>query len=153
MRVVCYLQMELEKIRELWEEDSQIDSTDLPGELYKISRLHSKYFNILNSEKQIFKRREIDYNKLKKIKREYYLGRFSRKLLEELGWDPVDQEIKASDIPDYLKGDSDLCDLEAKMYVQEVKVDFLKDIIKAIHTRGINLRTAMEMLKFQNGEL
>lgn len=143
--------MKLEDIKKHWEEDCIIDPNDLRGELYKITRLHSKYFNILNSEKQSHKIKELEYKKLKKIKREYYLGRFSQKLLTELGWERVNYEIKPSDLPDYLNGDAELCAIEDKMSLLEVKIEFLKDIIKAIHTRGINIRTAVEHLKFQNG--
>ena len=143
--------MKLEDIRAHWQADAIIDKTDISGELIKISRLHSKYFNILSSERKRSKSLDIQYNKLKKIKRHYYLGRYSRKTLEELGWDPIDKEINPSDLPDYLKGDSDLCKIEEQVAIQDIKVEFLKDILKAVHTRGFNLKALIDWEKFCNG--
>ncbi len=143
--------MKLKDIKDSWERDSAIDPMDLAGELYKISRLHSKYFNILTAEKSTLKIHETEFNKLKKIKRQYYLGRFSRRTLEELKWDPIDEEIKVSDLPDYLKGDRDLCVIQEKIDLQEIKIEFLKDIIKSIHLKGMNIKTAQSIREFEAG--
>ncbi len=144
--------MTLQDIQEMWAKDSVIRPDDLTTELFNITRLHSKYFNILNISRQSLKRCEIEYNRLKKIKREYYLGRFSTKTLEELKWPKIDYEAKPSDVADYLRGDEDLCKIEERSCIQEIKIEFLKDVIKSIHNRGINMRTAIQWEMFKSGE-
>lgn len=144
--------MKLAEIQEEWAEDSVINPTDLEGELHKIPKLHSKYFNILNAEKQSHKNKEIEYNRLKKIKRSYYLGRFSKKLLAELGWEPIDHEIGLTEVADYLRGDADLAKIEKSMSQQEIKIKFLEEIIKSINSRGFNINTAVKWQAFKNGQ-
>ncbi len=143
--------MKLEEIRRLWEEDSKINPKDLSGELFEINRLHSKYTGIYIGERQLHKAQEIEYNRLKKIKRDYYLGRLPRKFVEENDWEPIEHEIRASDVGDYLRGDSDLCKIESKMAMQEIKLDLLKEIVKSIHTRSYNIRTALDYMKWKDG--
>lgn len=144
--------MKIDDLKKEWRKDSEIDLTDFTGELLKISKLHSKYMNFLLDERRKFKQYEIEYDRIKKVKREYYLGRLPRKFIESQNWDPIEHEIRPSDVGDYLKGDKDLCDVYGQLGLIEIKIDFLKEIIKAIHNRGLNIRTCVDWQKFCQGE-
>ena len=143
--------MKLDEIVREWKKDSEVDVADISGEIAKVSRLHSKYMNMYTEEKIRRSLLEIDYDKLRKIKRDYYRGRFSAKTIQELGWDPINHEIGPAEVSDYLKGDSDLCEISGKLSICDIKSDLLKDIVKAIHARGFSLRTLVDWEKFKNG--
>lgn len=143
--------MKLQEIKDHWKKDCVIDHTKFETELIKVSRLHSKYFSILANERNRCKMYEIEYNRLKKIKREYYLGRLPRKVVTQRGWDPIEYEIRPSDLSDYLKGDVDLCNIEKNLALQEIKLELLKNIIESLNKRGLNIRTAVDWIKFKQG--
>ena len=63
--------MTLEDIMNKWSVDSDIDRTELGEEALKISRLHSKYFNIFSSERLQCRKLEAELKVLKKQKYEY----------------------------------------------------------------------------------
>ena len=51
----------------------------------------------------------------------------------------------------YLEGDSDIIQLSEKLDYIKQKVDFLESIIKSLNTRGYNLRSAIDFLRFTMG--
>ncbi len=143
--------MNLSEIKKEWEKDSVADIKALDVEALSITELHSKYYNVLATEKKKLKLAEINFNKMKKIKRDYFSGRLSRKQIAALGWNPIEHELKEADIRDNLKGDEDLCEIEKEMALSEIKIDFLKDIIEAVHKRGYNIRVALDFQVFIHG--
>jgi len=144
--------MKYESLKLEWKKDSRIDNTDYEAELLKISRLHSKYWNILGDQTCQFRSQEIQYNRLRKIKREYYLGRLPRTFVKQKGWEPIDHEIGTYDIGDYLKGDADLCKIEERMALQKIKIKFLEDIIQIIHERGYHIKDAINYISAKFGD-
>ncbi len=98
---------QLEELLELWRQDCDIDRTEPDRELLNIPKLHSKYLNILSRHRLLSKESEFKYNKMKKVKWEYYTGKLDDDDLKERGWEPFPFVLK-SEINTYLDSDEDL---------------------------------------------
>jgi|TARA_Y100001951_G_scaffold15159_1_gene10318 hypothetical protein len=146
--------MKLSEIQEIWQKDCQLDDTKLDVELLKIPNLHSKYLGIYNDEALQQKKLFYEKKKLLKIKTIYYAGKMSQEELEKLGWEPfMFKIIKGYEpkIETYLAGDEDLIKADEKLEYTKLKVEFLESIIKSLNTRGYNIRSAIDFLKFTMG--
>ena len=55
--------MDLDKIQEMWEKDSQIDPDNLHDESLKIPQLHSKYYTIYNTITLLREKARENYNR------------------------------------------------------------------------------------------
>lgn len=143
--------MKLEEIQQLWENDSNIDRTELGEASLRIPQLHSKYFKIFSQERLTLKKLQADYKLLYKDKYQYYNGTLDEETLQERGWEPNGLKILRTDIPIYMDGDSDLQAIALKINLQEEKIDFLESAIKSLTNRGFQIKSAIEWIKFQNG--
>ena len=146
--------MKLSEIQEIWQKDCQLDDTKLDVELLKIPNLHSKYLGIYNDEALQQKKLFYEKKKLLKIKTIYYAGKMSQEELEKLGWEPfMFKIIKGYEpkIETYIAGDEDLIKADEKLEYTKLKVEFLESIIKSLNTRGYNIRSAIDFLKFTMG--
>jgi hypothetical protein len=146
--------MKLSELQEIWQKDCQLDDTKLDVELLKIPNLHSKYLGLYNDEALQLKKLFYEKKKLLKIKTIYYAGKMSQVELEELGWEPfMFKIIKGYEpkIETYLAGDDDLIKTDEKYEYTKLKVEFLESIIKSLNTRGYNIRSAIDFLKFTMG--
>ena len=146
--------MKLSEIQTLWQKDCHIDDTKLDVELLKIPNLHSKYLELYNDECLQQRKYFYEKKKLLKLKTIYYAGKMSQGELEELGWEPFMYKIIKGyepKIETYLGGDNDLIKADEKLAYIKQKVDFLESIIKSLNTRGYNIRSAIDFLRFTMG--
>jgi hypothetical protein len=143
--------MKINEIQDFWKEDSKIDTTEIGEEAIKIAKLHHKYYQILSSERLLYKRYEADMKKLKLEKHEFFTQGPNEET-QEKGWKlPAKGLILKADIPMYMDADQDIIDLSLKMGMQLEKIDFLESIIKTIMARGYNLKLILDWEKFKNG--
>lgn len=143
--------MKLEDIQVLWEKDCNIDRTELGEESLKISQLHSKYFKLYSSERLLLKKLDKDYKELYKTKFEYYNGVLSHDELKQQGWEPFSLKVLKSDLHIYLDSDRDITNFQLKIDMQKEKIDFLENIIKSLNTRGYQIKSAIDWIKFTAG--
>lgn len=143
--------MKLDAIFELWEEDSKIDRTELGEESLKIAQLHHKYFKIFSNERLTLKKLTVDYKWLKLQKYEFYtMGPTEES--QSLNWVlPPQGKILRADAMLYVESDKDIIDLSLKIGIQEEKLELLESIIKGLNSRGYNIKTALDYLKFTSG--
>ena len=147
--------MKLSDIQTMWQKDCQIDDTKLDIELLKLPNLHSKYLGIYNDESHSEKKLFFENKKLIKYKTIWYAGKMSEEELEELGWEQFKIKlIKGYEpkIETYLQGDDDLIEANQKLEYQKIKVEFLESIIKSLNTRGYNIKSAIDFLRFTMGQ-
>ena len=147
--------MKLSDIQTIWQKDCQIDDTKLDIELLKLPNLHSKYLGIYNDESLSEKKLFFENKKLIKHKTIWYAGKMSEEELEELGWEQFKIKlIKGYEpkIETYLQGDDDLIEANQKLAYQKIKVEFLESIIKSLNTRGYNIKSAIDFLRFTMGQ-
>lgn len=143
--------MKLEEIHQLWADDSDINKMELGDESLKLPKLHSKYLNIMTTERMLLKRLEEDRKELVKLKHDYYRGILPEEDLRENGWTPFQLSVLKSDIPMHLDADQDIIKINLKIAMQQEKVDVLESIIRAITNRGYLIKNAIEWHKFQVG--
>ena len=98
---------QLDELLEMWRTDSIIDRTEPGKALINIPQLHSKYLNILSRHRLLSKESEFKYNKMKKLKWEYYTGKLDDDDLKRYNWDPFPFTLK-SEINTYLEADDDI---------------------------------------------
>ena len=143
--------MNLDEIQAQWEQDSDIDRTELGAESLRIGKLHSKYFKFFSTERMRLKQMEQQYRQLYKTRYDYYMGILDIDTLRENGWEPNPLKILKTDIPMHLDADRILQDQQLRVDLQREKVDLLESIIKHLPNRGFNIKSAIEWAKFQHG--
>lgn len=143
--------MTIDEILESWENDSNIDLTELDKESVSIPKLHHKYYQIYVKEKLLCKKYESEYKKLKLDKYEFYTQGHNEDTIKK-GWElPAKGVIIKSDIPMYMEGDNDIISQSLKIGYQQEKVELLESIIKSLNTRGYNIKSAIDWIKFTSG--
>ena len=119
--------------------------------LFQHQRL-SKYLNFLIVEKLSLYKLQHEYKVLRRKKCLYYTGKISQEELEEEGWEPFQLNVLKTDIDKFLDSDENLQFIEMKIKYKESVVDYLQDVIKIINNRQWNIRSAIDWLKFTNGQ-
>jgi len=141
---------ELQKLLDMWAVDSNIDRTEPGKELINIPKLHSKYLNILSRHRMLSKQSEFKYNKIKKLKWEYYTGKLDSDQLKEYGWDPFPFTLK-SDIATYMESDDDINKHLVKKIMHDEIVELCQSILKELNSRTFQLRDFIAWERFIQG--
>lgn len=142
----------IEKLMEMWAEDAKIDETEPGRELLRIPNLHAKYLRILTHHNLVAKKVVTDYNRMKKLKWEYYSGDLNNEEdLAKYGFEPLLGKILRQDIPIYLDSDQQLTDLLLKKVMHEEIVSICNSIMKELTSRTYQLRTFVDWERFTSG--
>ena len=141
---------QLDDLLEMWRADSVIDRTEPGKALINIPQLHSKYLNILSRHRLLSKEAEFKYNKMKKLKWEYYTGKLDKDQLEKHGWEPFPFVLK-SDITTYLESDDDINKHIVQKIVHDEIVDVCSSILKELNSRTFQLRDFIAWERFIQG--
>ena len=140
----------LDDVLKMWTDDSNIDRTEPGKALIDIPKLHSKYLNILSQHRLMVKDAEFKYNRMKKLKWEYYTGKLDDDDLKKYGWDPFPFTLK-SDITTYLDADEDINKYLASKMMHEEVVEVCNAILKELNSRTFQLRSFIDWEKFIQG--
>ena len=140
----------LDDLLAMWTKDSEIDRTEPGKALLDIPKLHSKYLNILSNHRLLIRDAEFKYNRMKKIKWEYYTGKMDDEALKKHGWEPFPYILK-SDITTYLEADEDLNRYLAQKMLHEEIVEVCNSILKELNSRTYQLRSFIDWEKFIQG--
>jgi hypothetical protein len=133
-----------------WAKDSIIDRTEPGKALLDIPKLHSKYLNILSTHRLLIRDAEFKYNRMKKLKWEYYTGKLDDDQLTKYGWEPFPFVLK-SDITTYLDADEDLSKYLAQRRMHEEIVEVCMSIMKELGARTFQLKDFISWEKFIQG--
>ena len=143
--------MKIEEIFEQWEQDSNIDKTELGDAALNIPKLHHKYFQLLVNEKMQLRKLEAEFKRLKLDKYEFYT-QGPNEDTKDKGWKlPPKGMILKGDIPMYMEADEDIINISLKIGLQQEKVELLDSIIKTIINRNFVIRNAIDWQKFTMG--
>ena len=140
----------LDDLLAMWAKDTEIDRTEPGKALLDIPKLHSKYLNILSNHRLLIRDCEFKYNRMKKIKWEYYTGKLDEDDLKKHGWEPFPYVLK-SDITTYMEADEDMNRYLAQKRLHEEIVEVCNSILKELNSRTYQLRGFIEYEKFING--
>jgi hypothetical protein len=144
--------VKLEQIIEYWKKDGQIDESKPHQELINTPILHAKYVEILSQHRLAAQKAKFDYSKMKKIRREYYLGNLDKETLDEYNWEQFDLKIGTKgNIDLYLESDDYLIRLlEKKAYYEEC-IFICESILKELNNRTWQLREYLTYHRFLAG--
>ena len=140
----------LDEIMRQWEKDSNVDSTEPGKEILRIPLLHNKYNKYLSLHTLSARKCAFEYDKVKKLKWEYYTGKLDEDELQKLGWEPFRFVLK-SDISVYIDGDDDLNKLKRKKSYHEETAKYCENVMKELNARTYQLRAFMDWEKFIQG--
>lgn len=144
--------IKLSELKLMVEKDMNINPTDLDRESLNIPQLHNKYLMFLMDEKLILKKYESDLKVLSKNKWLFYSGKMSQEQLDKLGWEPFDLALLRQDLDKFIDSDSEVIELTNKFELQKEKVNYLENVIKIISNKAWNIRSAIDWIKFTQGQ-
>ena len=141
--------MDLEKIQEMWENDSTIDPDNLHDESLKIPQLHSKYYTIYNTITLLRENARETYNRVRLERHNYYTGKAPAEVYVE---DPFPYKVRDKEaLQRYMEADEKLNSIDLKIRYYDVMLKFLEEIIKTVANRTFQIKNAIEWHKFQAG--
>ena len=141
--------MNLEKIQEMWEKDSQIDPDNLHDESLKIPQLHSKYYTLYNTITLLREKARESYAKIRLERYNYYTGKASAEVYAE---EPFPYKVREKDaIQRHLDADDKMNKIDMKIKYYDVTLKFLEEIIRNVSGRTYQIKNAIEWQKFQSG--
>lgn len=143
--------MDIETIKTMIDTDLRMNDSALDTESMRIPQIHGKYLNIFHDEKLILQSLKMKRRVLLKDKWEYFNGKMDADTLQERGWEPFALKILKQDIGMYIDSDSEMLTIDAKLSIQQEKVDFLQETIKKINNHQWHIRDAIAWRKFING--
>ncbi len=141
--------MNIEKIQEMWEKDSQIDPDNLHDESLKIPQLHSKYYTLYNTITLLREKARESYAKVRLERYNYYTGKATAEVYAE---EPFPYKVREKDaIQRHLDADDKMNKIDMKIKYYDVMLKFLEEIIRAVSNRTYQIKNAIEWNKFQAG--
>ena len=141
--------MDLEKIQEMWENDSTIDPDNLHDESLKIPQLHSKYYTIYNTITLLREKARGTYNRVRLERHNYYTGKAPAEVYVE---DPFPYKVRDKEaLQRYMEADDKLNSIDLKIRYYDGMLKFLEEIIKTVANRTFQIKNAIEWHKFQAG--
>ncbi|HAW79413.1 MAG TPA: hypothetical protein DCX27_06675 [Balneola sp.] len=144
--------MNFDKIKQMVLQDCEIDETQLDAESLRLPQLHNKYLNIYLDTKLILERKQNEFNRLRRLKWEYYTGKMDAEVLEHMGWEPFDLKILKQDIAIYMDGDDDLIALQEQVRYYKEICAYLDATVKEVTYRHNKIRNAIGWKKFLGGQ-
>jgi hypothetical protein len=144
--------MKLEDIYDMWEKDAKYDDLALDVNSLAISSLHAKYNRLLSETRSQLRsamiKKKAQYNTL----REYYLGNLNNPDdLERINRQPFLNKVLKNEVNNYIDADGELVRIDERIALLEEKVEVVMEIMKCIHKRGYDIKSAIEWRKFTNG--
>ena len=143
--------MKLDEIFNQWEQDSQINQSQLNNVSAETPKLHHKYYKMFSAERLNLRKLETDYKSLFLLKYEYYMGTLDYETLVERNWPPNPKKILRTDISMYIDADADIVNLTLKIALQKEKIQLLESIIDSLQKRGFIVKNIIDWNRFQQG--
>lgn len=145
--------MDLEKIIEIWKEDSkEIDQTKLMEFASRLPLLHSKYLDHLTYFKIRHRAAINKYNNLKQVRYKYYRGALTKEELDAYGWQQwqLSANLK-SDIDKWLESDQVLNEQTDRIEYYKTCIEALEYIMKELSGRNFLVKSMVELRKIEVG--
>jgi hypothetical protein len=143
------MNLDLEKLQEMWQKDSVIDPDNLHEESLKIPQLHSKYYTIYNTTTLLREKARETYNKVRLERYNYYTGKAPAEVYVE---EPFPYKVREKDaIERHMSADERLNKIDLKIRYYDIILKFLEDVIKMISNRNYSIKNSIDWHSFQSG--
>lgn len=141
--------IDLDVIQKMWTQDSKIDMDNLHEESIKIPSLHAKYFEVYNTTLILKTKAEKQKKRIRHEKTEYFSGKANPDVYIE---NPFPKKIRDKEtLQGYLDSDHDLSQIVLKVEYYDIILNYLDNIIKQIHQRTYQIKSAIDFIKFSSG--
>ena len=134
--------MNLDKLNEMWEQDSQLNDEKLDHDSLAIHKLHAKYLRLYSTFNTLKDQQEFEVKRTYRDRWEYYTGKAEK---------PFPIKLIKTDVPTYLEADEVYAKSVLKLKYYNQMVDALKAILQAINNRSFYIKNAIEFAKFLKG--
>ena len=134
--------MNLDEYQEMAEKDCEMDKNKLDRKAAEIPVITAKYLRFLSKEKIKLKALEQQRSKVYRNRYAYYAGYLD---------DCYQYVLQKNEIKAFLEGDLDLLEVEARVEVQKVMVDYLNEVINTLNRMGFSIKNWIDFNKFQAG--
>ena len=141
----------LKQIDDEWEKDSVIQPDNLGQESLNIPYLHNKYYKHLLVLKNVYRREQENYVKMKNLKHNYYNGTLTKEELDEHGWEQYQEIVSAKKMENLLSIDPDVTRIGNRVALIEDYIVRVQEILKIISTRSYHINNAIDWEKISSG--
>ena len=94
---------------------------------------------------------KFDFDKMKNLRTEYYLGKLDFETLTKYGWEQFDLKITKTGIDTYLDSDELLTNLLQKKVYHDQVISTCESILAELKSRTFQLRAIVDYEKFLSG--
>lgn len=144
--------MTFEEYEAEWAKDCELNQQELTREALRIPNLHSKWTAYLNRERRMLHTHRKEVQELEYALEGYFSRTLTMQEMEKYGFGELpDKKTLKPDMSRAIGSHPKMMDRKLRLGQQQDKVDYLVDIIRAIHGRGFLIRDAIEWAKFQAG--
>lgn len=140
------LEYKLESFQDELDNDLRIDGTKLQYEVQHNVLLHSKWLRIYSTCKKEIMRLEIQKKTATKKSLDFYTGR------GEPGDEVCMDQYEKSEMKVVMAADSSVLKIDTSIQYWSLLQDFCSSALDAIKARGFNLKTMLDIRKFEAGE-
>ena len=141
--------MNLEMIQSMWEKDSHIDIDDMHVESLNVSKLHAKYYDILNNLILLRAKARQQEKNIRHERYEYYSGKADPEVYID---NPFPKKIRDKDtMQKYLDADEKLSTVCLKIDYYDTMLVYIESILKMVQNRTYQIKNAIEFMRFNSG--
>ena len=141
--------IDLDKLQEMWENDSKIDRDNLHEESLTIPSLHAKYFELYNTTFLLRKKAEQQRKNIRHERYEYFSGKADPDVYIQ---NPFPKKIRDKDtMSKYLDADEKLSNVSMKIEYYDVMLRYIEEILKQITNRTYQIKNSIEFMRFTAG--
>ena len=126
----------------------KVNDEKLDTEALKNQELYAKYLDHKSRFELLLHKAKGDYKKLYREKWEYYGGKADAKVYITR---PFDLKVLKTDLHIYIESDKDILKAEHKIAYLETVIKYIDGVLKAINSRGWDIKNCLEALKFEAG--
>ena len=143
--------MKIEDILNLWEQDSEIDITNLSVESLNTPKLHHKYIKILYAERIILEQLRAYYKQYFRDRHDLITGSIDEETCKKYSWKPNPKLILRGDIQMHIEAEEETIKMTLRIASQKEKIDVLESILKMVSNRGFQIKSTIDTLRFEAG--
>ncbi len=144
--------MTLNELRDEWEDDSVIDTTNLGASSLGLVKIMSKYLRYYYDERVVMRRLDTRLKKLRQVKFDFYLNGHND-LTREWGWKlpPKGAITNKTEIQTYMDVDPEMIAASEELAAQVDKVEQIKAWTEVIKTMHFKVSQVLDEAKFKAG--
>lgn len=140
--------MTFDEIQTMWEQDSKIDPLELDTASLNIPALHGKYLKLFSDYRFKKKQATLQLKQLTRKKFEYYTGKGDAEDYKE---NPFDLKVLKTDLPMYIESDSQIQDIQMRIDMYEIIIDYLDGVIRMLNNRSYQIKNAIQWKTYIDG--